>query len=851
MIRNHAYTLSFLSLVWAACSAWADIPAWAHWRQVGPNELVTCGGSSREPAVSVTNRAWHEAVWVGAGFDIAAEARTADVVELEVRSDHPHTQLIKIDDGHGHAGVWNLHIGTQWQTLRLRLAQPHERQGGAPDRAAWIEFSFFVRPPADNVVADVQVRRVACVQETSDRVADTRWMPARHAPPAPGHRVELTVHNVGNGTDYPGLGSEHGYNMLMEISQYLYGLYSKSLGISVAYAEGPWARKWADWMRSKGCHVGSEGHVSGGLDNLARLGALQLNNEGRSYRDFVPHIDATHGEDQTSDAWIAWAAINMVNKAAAAGARDWRSIDYIWPCHGGYSWTEGAASRAFWPKALMGRDGGLELDDGRKLLFADYFRRQTGLALTPAFAGLASWKDYRPPKGAEARGDRAVLQDLLVHYAWLRSQNEMGREAFKQSGLRMKPVLNPENLETGADITGLARGRFCGGACVEWWADVDCVVNTYATGAYFARALKKYGRELILTEETAAAGGDPYHGRPAYWDNPTTYALCYAKAATTGATAVYNQYWQDSLARALDTSRPDYEVYASFISCFDGFLQAFADGARKVDTDVLVIAQRAITARVPSLDRSAGGQATAARHLMKLNYNHQVGAFPLDDSFELKEFRTVFFNPVRAPAGTAKKLVAWLTEREGRTLVAYPKNLSAFFGDGQEKVPGLERPIVGEVKTDDGRVVADVRRAGEGRLVVFRDDLGVRREEADDRAAVAAVMKFLKYEPLGLSEKDRYATLGFDDRHGRTFLVLDPSAPAWAKDDKDRVWRRFQHRASQAKGVVKCRLPKAGAWRMTDRLNGTEGTVRADADGWAAVSMDGFNLRLVSFVPAE
>jgi hypothetical protein len=618
--------------------------------------------------------------WCGGGLIFPAPG-AANELEFYVRGSTPRRVECKLLDQAGRAGQYALDVTTDWTPVRFRREFPlwlHEPARGPLGEIAKLDLHCRVAKgqagqPFTLWLAGV--RRGTCAPQP---YRHPNWMPVKTPPPVPGYRIETCIHNIWGlapkGGEFPGLASPKGLAMAEEVADHLLRDYG-TVGITIAYLHGDNGRRFTDWFAARGGLPLAEGHNFPGKEFLEQLDALAVNIHGQK-----AVVNQFCEEDMTNPAVLEELQKRLL-ASAQAGAKAWRTVDYVWKYDGGAIWGYSPAAIKRWRENLAGTDAGLEIVDGAKTRvahFGEYAQSYLGYHMTPADCGYTAWAQYQPPgdqeKASPQLANRQTLFNLLFHYEWVKYINEAARPSLPY-GLKAQPICNPESFANGTDLAWLLRCANVRGIATEWWSSADTVVATYYSGRYYERIAATNGKELIFLGESAAAGGNPFYGKqgkPNYWDNQANYLITYGQAGAVDAKAKHDQYWGSSWKTMTNSAAREYQAYTAFRSAWCGFLQARNDRAVKPKTDVLALEMRPIAQDLPPFDRGPDGQPyNLARHLTRLNYLHDGAAFPVDQAFALEDYRTVIYTASEPPDGYTKKLAAWLDGAPDRTVVTH------------------------------------------------------------------------------------------------------------------------------------------------------------------------------------
>ena len=869
--------------------------------------------------------------WVGAGVQVADPGDDNQVEFYIKASSQKRTVTTLIHDAAGRSGYYELSVPQDWIKVTLRREQPVHTDGGdAPHDIAKMEFilnnTWF--KPGETWTVDVSDFKASQVKPLPWQ--NQFWMPSIVPPPVPGDRVEVAIHNIWpQGSTFPGIQSSDGLAMAKDITAHLQKEYGP-VGIEIGYLGGDSGRDFAQFLHGQGDLSAVTAHNKAAFEQKEdgrsltpeeKDGLYARNAEGKNPTE--RGMDPTHSEDITNPRFLKLAQQQYLS-SAEAGADVYRPVDYVWPyVQGGQSWTYSASALKAWPQDLNETDVGLELGRGtdakkpvgrRVAHFWEYFASYHGYRMTPQDVGLTSWNEFHPPApdapdSPVLRNNRIVL-NMLYHYEWVKFANEVTRPSATAYGMLTQPVVNPEEINNGTDLYWLSKLAFARGFWSEWWGHPGIIVPTYYNGRYYGNVVHNNGKEIVMGGEVAAAGGDPYAGRPHYWDNMAGFLVAYAQAGSLDARAQNEQYWAWTWERAIDPKRPEYAAYTADRSAFSGFLQNRNDRAVKPKTDLLAISMRAITQGLPYFDHGSDQPYNLGQELVNLNYLHDGAAFPLDDAYSLDDYRTIVYSPFEPPQGFVAKLGQWLRARPGRTVITHsfvPTRFSApvttmrddvqafLQPGGQEKHLGFGRitesrlssgtlrthdPVFKSVlKAWDGQTVAftraicrttklpgervlltlndvplvSVHPVGKGRVIYlsfFANESSIARGKLQ-RAIMDAVMRYAGYRPTAVMPENQQALLFQRPGGGRVFITINGAART-DLGEQGHVWRVFQAQDPAVRATARLRVERPHtAFQVTDLITGKQQRAISDAEGYLSVSCDGWNMRGLAVDPAR
>ncbi len=863
--------------------------------------------------------------WVGAGEELATP-KDDNVIEFYIRKNTPQdrTVTVKVLDSDGRQGFYEINVPNDWIKVQLRREKPvHTGGGETPRDIAKVEFIMLSRwfKPGEEWSVDVAGFKTSKISPLP--FLNPLWMPAQVPPPVAGNRIEVAIHNIwSQGSTYPGLENPAGLPMAEDITTHLRQEYGH-VGIEIGYLKGDAGRQFADFLHQKGDLSAVTAHNHAAFEEQENGRPLTDDEKktlwARNAAGQTPleqGLDGSHGEDLTNPRYLKLAQ-QLYLRSAQAGADVFRPVDYVWPYpQGGWTWTFSESALKRWPEDLKETDTGLELGHGldtknttgrRVAHFWEYFNSYHGYTMKPGDVGLTSWDNYRPPApGApdspQNRNNHDLI-DMLYHYEWVKFAGEVVRPAAEQYGMLTQPVCNPEEVNNGTDLYWLNKLAFARGFWSEWWGHPGVVVPSYYNGTYYSNVARTNGKEIVIGGEVAAAGGNPYEGRPMYWDNQAGYLVAYSQAGSTSATAQNHQYWAWNWDKAIDPKAPEHAAYTGMRSSWSGFLQDRGDKATKPKTDVLAVSTRAITQGLPYFDHGSEQPYNLGQNLVNLNYLHDGAAFPLDDAYNLDDYKTILFSSFEPPQGFAAKLNKWLGAGTGRTLIThsfvptrYSAPLTSIPADpmayiqsgGQEKLLGFGAIQESDVTTGvlqardpgfeatlkewDGQTVTFSRglcrttgvvgekvllslgntplvsehRVGQGRVIYlhfFANESSIARGKLQN-AIVDAVMHYCGYQPCAITPPGQNAILLQQPNGAKIFITVNGAANTILQDDKARVWNSYQAQDPSVKATFLLHAGKPDtSYRITDMLTGKQWQATSDKQGYVSVSNDGWNMR--------
>jgi hypothetical protein len=697
------------------------------WSAYGPGTVSVAASSEKGPGgersfkvVFKPTRDYSGDYWCGARVEIPSPLNQNEITFYAKMVHKDYFQGIKLIDAGGQAGQFHQLIPADWIEVRCRREFPewlYNSNGGPLKNIAAVEFIFNNSEFKPGTTLTLLISGLKVSEVKPRPCFNPLWSPVKTPAPVKGYRIETCIHNVWDNPDgwgkgdaeFSGLNTPKGVTVAKDVVEHLIKEYG-NVGVTIGYLSSENGKDFSDYFTSLGGLPLAEGHNFPGDDFLKEHNGYAVSIDGK----IRVGPDTTHSEDMTNTL-VLKALQERILTSAKAGAKAWRSVDYVWPWAGGAVWGYSDSAIKRWRENLNGRDTGIEtLEKGklRSASFWEYAESYLGYRMTPADCGFKSWDDYYPPKVNEPASpqveNRRTLFNLLYHYEWVKYINEAAKPSAK-FGLKAQPICNPESFANGTDLAWLFKGAYVRGMAAEWWNTADVMIWNYYTGGYYGRIAQKNGKEIILLGESAAAGGSPYYGkfgRPNYWDNMANYLITYAQSGSMDVKAKHDQYWGSSWKRASNPAEREYQSFTAFRSAWCGFLQCRNDKAFKPKTDVLVITERSIVQDVPSFDRSPQAQPySLGRDLMELNYLYDGAAFPVDLAYNLDDYRVIVYATISPPKGYAEKLAKWVSADDKRILVTHSfvptryaapatkvrKNPIAYIQEGQqEKVLSFE-----------------------------------------------------------------------------------------------------------------------------------------------------------------
>ncbi|MHB0999909.1 MAG: hypothetical protein ACYC27_11750, partial [Armatimonadota bacterium] len=647
--------------------------------------------------------------WCESGFEFT-DPGDGNVIEFRIKASEERLVSIKLYDSSGYVGYYNINVKPSWTKVELHRDFPDFVDGGKPANIQKLSFIFYSAHFTPGTEFSVYVSALDLKTVSHKPYIHHNWMPAKIPPPVKGYRIETCIWNtwtkesgsgwgIGN-AEFNGFNAPEGAAITMDVTDRLIKEY-KYVGMDMPIISGDYGKVLCSYIESLGGLPVSEGHNFMPKDFLEANNAYAINIHGQNgYEANMSDKTCTH--DMTHPA-VLKALQERILDAAKAGSKSWRTVDYVWQWWGGGIWGYSDSAIKRWRENLSETDAGIEIIENgkhRKAYFGEYFESYHGYRPKPIDMGLKSWDEYNPPKAdapdtPETQNTRKIF-NLLFHYEWVKFINEAARPSASL-GLLAQPICNPEGFATGTDLYWLFKCAFVEGFAAEWWGGADVVLATYYNGRYYDNAARSNGKEIIFLGESSAAGGSPFWGklgRPNYWDNMANYLITYSQSASVDAKAKHDQYWGSSWKQMSDPNSREYQSFTAFKSAWAGFLQCRNDKATKPKTDLLAIGMRAITHDVAPFDRGLSNQPYNLGHnLIALNYVHDAAAFPMDQAFDLNQYKTIVYSPFEAPAGFAGKIVKWLDTKGGRTLITHSFVPSRFSAPAQSAPQGASIAI--------------------------------------------------------------------------------------------------------------------------------------------------------------
>jgi|GEM_PF-3367677 len=623
----------------------------------------------------------------------------ANTLELLIRASSPRVVTVKVVDSANCAAYYSFNAPDGWARIKAHTEKCDAFEGGSKLRdIASVQFIFNNSQFDPNTEFSLYVAGLKITSTAPPKpkpFLNPNWMPAKIPAPVKGYRIETCIWNTwdkdngwGKGdAEFNGYDKPEGIRVAKDVMNHLVDVYH-NIAIDMPYVSNVWGKSMCSYLQSLGGIPFAEGHNAMPREWLAENNAFAINILGQNiFQTQTPDSSTAH--DMTNPI-VLKALQERILTSARAGAKAWRTVDYVWPWYGGPVWGYSDSAIKRWRENLNGTDTGIEVIDGKKTRtahFMEYFESYHGYRPKPAELGLNSWNDYFPPK-ADAKESPQLENNhkifaLLFHYEWVKFINEAARPSAPL-GLLAQPICNPEFYDNGTDLYWLLRCAFVRGFAAEWWGLANVILTNYYNGRYYDNIARANAKELVNLGESAAAGGSPFwgkSGRPHYWDNMANYLINYSQAASVDFKAKHDQYWGSSWKKMSNPKGREYQSFTAFRSAWSGFLQCRNDRALKPKTDLLAIGMRTVSRATDSFDRGMSNQEyNLARYLYTLNYLHDGAAFPMDGSVRLDNYRTILYSPFEPPQGFAAKLSSWLISKSGRTLITHsfvPSRFSA------------------------------------------------------------------------------------------------------------------------------------------------------------------------------
>ncbi len=604
--------------------------------------------------------------WCGARltFDAPTAARK---VSFGVCADKSSQLHIKVVSGSGRESYRIIDVYPMWDDVVLDYTEEL-------DNISTFEIIFFGQWEAINV----EIKDISFIEKKPAKEHARFWMPETVPSPAPGYRIETTIHSCWrNGKNtFSGIGTAAGRAMALDIVKKLkaeFGDISTAFVFAIPPEESPDnVKNFVRELQDMGVVVLSEGHDNPAQEDVEKYDIYARNIHGETYPDTFHNGDKTNPE-------MLRLLHERLAPAASFGVDVYRSVDYIWQHHGGPVWGYSEAACKRWVEDLTGKDILLEIVDANgtrsKVGFHDYFNSYFGYTMTPADCGLSSWEEYLPPAADEAdspaRRNKHTLFVALYHYEWVKFLNESVRP-YEAQGMRAQPTLNPESQYNGTDLYWMLKSSLTRGWCTEWWYSPHVIIPVYYHSKYYGNLAAKFNKEVIHLGETGAAGNG-FGTLPNYWDNMANYLVTYVKAAACDAAVMNDQYWGASYEDMTNPENPElYDMYTGFRSAWSGFVQSKHDKAIKPSSGVLVVQNRGVMHNIANFDNSAGnGPFSIAQDLIANNYTYDGAAFPIDDAYDLEDYNVIVYTAMEPAAGFGKKIAHWLQNAPGRVLVVH------------------------------------------------------------------------------------------------------------------------------------------------------------------------------------
>ena len=754
-----------------------------------------------------------------------------------------------------------------------------------------------------------ELRNIQIQEKPNRRELARFWMPKMIPAPVPGYRIETTIHSCWRNSDneFPGIATSQGREMAMDIIRNLQREFgSLSVAVNLFGNVSPHdAAAFVREMNAVGVTVVSEGHDNPPPELVKSHGLTAIDINGNTYPNLC------HDADKTNPECLSYLQSNL-KLSAEAGVAVYRSVDYVWQHIGGPIWGYSEAAKRRWVEDLKGVDGKMEVldcDGRRRVDFGEYFKSYFGFEMTPADCGLTAWDAFLPPAANEpdspARRNRMRLFIALYHYEWLKFLNESVRP-YDKLGMRAQPTLNPESQFNGTDLYWMLKLSLTRGWCTEWWNSAPVIVPVYYHSAYYGNVADKFNKEIIHLGESGAAGNG-FGTIPNYWSNTANYLITYVKSASCDAKVMNDQYWAASYENMTDPKHSmPYEMYTAFRSAWSGFLQSKHDRAKKTASGVLVIQNRAVMHNLPPFDVGYGdAPGSIARDLIEQNIIYDGAAFPMEDAYNLNDYRVIVYTPFEAPQGFSGRLFQWLTAMPGRVIITHGDTVNRVAAPvtslAVEKAPfrpgkgfaGLPELMAGHVnsgvlsvsdpemaailkqwigrvvtfpaalaKAPGGKVLATVGGVplvsefpvGSSRVIYLHNAPieGGTEGRKLQKALVAAAMRRAGVTPAAYSPDNR-RVLVFDrgNSPGKVVFIINVKANTNMERD-GKVYRVFQAQNPDAAGVVRMAgFVSGNQYLVTDMITGKTNPVTADDRGMIEIPFNGWDLRGVYIDPVK
>lgn len=868
------------------------------WETRGPGRVLvnqkTTPGVRRiifDPLKAAPGKYWCS---TGLFFDPAAPINT---VNFEIRGELPGSLTFKMRTDRGEDIYRTVKLYSEWDTVSFDFP-------GQPKLLTSVELIFNGSQPATTV----ELRNIAIKEKPKRRELARFWMPGTIPAPIPGYRIETTINSCWRNSDneFPGIDIPKGREMALDIARRLQREFG-SVSVAVVFGKvtEPDAAEFVRKMNALGVTVVAEGHDNPPAELVKNHGWAAVDINGKNYPDHF------HNADKTNPEVLSHLQSNL-KLAAEAGAAVYRSVDYTWQHLGGPVWGYSEAAKRRWVEDLKGTDGKIEILDGngrRRVDFCEYFKSYFGFEMTPADCGLTSWDAFVPPAANEpdspARRNRKRLFIALYHYEWLKFLNESVRP-YDKLGMRAQPTLNPESQFNGTDLYWMLKLSLTRGWCTEWWNSAPVIVPVYYHSAYYGNVADKFHKEIIHLGESGAAGNG-FGTIPNYWDNMANYLITYVKSASCDAKVMNDQYWAASYENMTDPKHSmPHEMYTAFCSAWSGFLQSKHDRAKKIASGVLVIQNRAVMHNLPPFDVGYGdAPGSIARDLIEQNIIYDGAAFPMEDAYNLNDYRVIVYTPFEAPQGFSGRLSQWLTAMPGRVIITHgdavnrvaapvtslaaekapfrsgkgfaglPELMAGHVNSGVLSVSDPEmaailKPWIGRIVTfpaalaeaPGGKVLATVGGVplisefpvGSSRVIYLHNapiEEGTEGRKLQ-KALVAAAMRRANITPAAYSPDDR-RVLVFDrgNSPGKVVFIINVKANTNMERD-GKVYRVFQAQNPDAAGVVRIAgFVSGNQYLVTDMITQKTNPVTADDRGMIEISFNGWDLRGVYIDPVK
>jgi len=629
--------------------------------------------------------------WAGARYEIKSN-NDEELLSLYLKASEVKNLSFKIFDSKGCVGYYGFNTPISLSKIVIDRDRPDFVENGTKlSDISSLEIIFNSQWFKENeslslTISDVELSKRPKEQSPMAKMYNWNWMPKVFPKPVSGYEVESCIWNVwtpsgGWGTgncEFTGFDNPKGFAVAENIIDYYSRTY-KNVAMDLPYISGENGEKLIKFAKDRNVTTYAEMHHTPGYDWLKAHDAFMLNKYGQSVYD-VTYSYPEHGYDKTNDDVLKFVQDRMYN-SARVGVKAIRTVDYTWTSGGGPIWGYSKSAKKRIVDDLNGNDVKLLISENGKdrlVGFNEYFKSYYGYIPDPKYCGLDSWDQYLPPTDNMGKNGYYVecskIFNLFFHYEWVKFVCEAIKPSYEEFGTLVQPICNPEFFQNGTDLYWMLKQKRALGLCVEWWGVYDTVYSTYFNGRYFGNVANKYGKELNLFGETSANGGSPFsgkEGKPHYYDNISNYLITYSQAGSVDFKSKQDQYIASTIEKISNPKDREYQSFTGFTSAYAGFLENKNDKANKPKTDLLAISNRPITGYSGSFDRSYGANDyNLVKYLFELDYLYDGAAFPMEDAYDINDYKTILYSPTDAPKGFLSKLSKWL-EKSDKVLITH------------------------------------------------------------------------------------------------------------------------------------------------------------------------------------